>query len=128
MVLSCPSPVVARSSLAPFDCTRHGDVWLMDADPSIECGVPDGPNARMRPIAMLCIAWFVLGLPIAFSAFLWWNREAVGEDQRLRERGEGDTAFTNPHFQVRQGLFLFVASLCVYLFLMPRASQKHGSS
>ncbi len=80
----------------------------MDADPSIECGVPGGPNARMRPIAMLCIAWFVLGLPIAFSAFLWWNREAVREDQRMRERGEGDTAFTNPHFQVRHRDCIFV--------------------
>ncbi len=96
-----PSLVVARSSLAPFDCTLHGDVWLMDAEPSIECGVPHGPNARMRPVAMLSIAWFVLGLPTTFSVFLWWNRDAVQEDQRLRERGEGDTALTNPHFQVR---------------------------
>ena len=89
----------------------------MDAEPSIECGVPDGPNARMRPIAMLCIAWFVLGLPIAFSAFLWWNREAVGEDQRLRERGEGDTAFTNPHFQVRHRGYSCLWHLCACTFL-----------
>jgi hypothetical protein len=72
----------------------------MDADPSIPCGVPGGPNARMRAVAIVSILAFVLGLPVALAVFLWTRRTAVRVDQTLRERGEGETALTNPHFQV----------------------------
>ena len=50
-----PTAVVVRSSLAPFDCTDNGGVRTMDAEPSIVCGVPGGPNARMRVVAALTI-------------------------------------------------------------------------
>ncbi len=36
--------------------------------------------------------------------FLWRNRVEVQSDQVMRERGEGDSALTNPHIQVRLGL------------------------
>ena len=72
----------------------------MDAEPSIVCGVPGGPNARMRVAAALTIVAFVLGLPSIFGVFLYRNRHAVRVDQSLRERGEGDSALTNPHIQV----------------------------
>jgi hypothetical protein len=73
----------------------------MDAEPSILCGVPGGPNARMRAVAAVTIVLYILGLPAAFAGFLWRNRAAVRADQRLREKGEGDSALTNPHIQVR---------------------------
>ena len=73
----------------------------MDADPSILCDVPDGPNARMKRVAVLTIVVYVLGLPALLSTFLWKRREAVRVDQALRERGAGDSALTNPHIQVR---------------------------
>lgn len=122
----------------------------MDSEPSIVCGVPGGPNARMRAVAILTIimyaqqegaAWggshrvqscrshmtrlplqvrpvttrvvlyacvrYVLGLPAAFSLFLWRKRVEVRSDQLLRERGEGDSALTNAHVQVRHPLFLW---------------------
>jgi hypothetical protein len=94
--------VVARSSLAPFDCTHVGTAYVMDADPSIPCSPSGGPNARMRSVAAVSIVGFVLGLPAAFAAFLWRNWVAVRADQTLRERGEGETALTNPHFQVSE--------------------------
>jgi hypothetical protein len=72
----------------------------MDAEPSIVCGVPGGPNARMRVVAAITIVGFVLGVPAAFAVFLLRNRVAVRLDQRLRERGEGDSTLTNPHIQV----------------------------
>jgi hypothetical protein len=96
----CTVAVVVRSSLAPFDCSDLGGVRTMDAEPSIVCGVPGGPNARMRVAAALTIVAFVLGLPSIFGVFLYRNRHAVWVDQSLRERGEGDSALTNPHIQV----------------------------
>ncbi len=50
---------MVRSSLAPFDCTNKGGVRTMDAEPSILCGVPGGPNARMRVVAVLTIVVYV---------------------------------------------------------------------
>jgi hypothetical protein len=149
-LLAAPA-VVVRSSLAPFDCVNNGGVRTMDAEPSIVCGVPGGPNARMRAVAALtivlyvstsnnsdlalrlaaaivrvavaavCSRWYifasclwqlyrgragcarryVLGLPAAFGLFLWRHRVHVRSDQLLRERGEGDSALTNAHIQVR---------------------------
>ena len=72
----------------------------MDAEPSIPCGVPGGPNARMRRVAVASMLGFVLGLPLAFATFLWRNWAGVRADQAMRARGEGETALTNPHFQV----------------------------
>ena len=100
--LCFPFPaVVARSTLAPFDCiAHHGGVWTMEAEPSIVCGAPGGPHARMRVVAIATMIMFVLGLPIAYAAFLWRNRREIEVDQELRQRGEGYGALTNPHNQV----------------------------
>jgi hypothetical protein len=99
-VCMCTLPVVVKSSLAPFDCITRGSVRVMDSEPSVMCGVPGGPNARMRVAAALTIVAFVLGLPTAFAVFLWRNRVQVRSDQLLRERGEGDSALTNAHIKV----------------------------
>lgn len=95
--------MVVRSSLAPFDCTLIGASYVMDADPSIPCSIPGGANARMRSVAIATILLFVVGLPLALAVFLWTKRVAVRVDQTLRERGEGETALTNPHYQVGCG-------------------------
>jgi hypothetical protein len=72
----------------------------MDADPTIPCGVGSGPNFRMRVVAGITFAVFVAGLPVAFGVLLWRHGAAMRADQVLRERGEGDTALSNPNFQV----------------------------
>jgi hypothetical protein len=72
----------------------------MDAEPSIICGVPGGANARMRHVATATIVVYILGLPAAFAMFLWRNRVAIRVDQRLREKGEGDSMLTNAHIKV----------------------------
>jgi hypothetical protein len=73
----------------------------MDAEPSIICGVPGGPNVRMRIVAAITVALYVLGLPLTFGLFLLRNRTAVRADQTLRERGEGDSVLTNPNIKAR---------------------------
>jgi hypothetical protein len=55
----------------------------------------------MRVVAIATMVIYVLGLPATFVIFLWRNRRVIEVDQRLRERGEGDSALTNPHIQVR---------------------------
>jgi hypothetical protein len=50
---------------------------------------------------MATLVMYVFGLPATFVIFLWRNRRVIEVDQRLRERGEGDSALTNPHIQVR---------------------------
>jgi hypothetical protein len=72
----------------------------MDAEPSIICSVPGGPNARMRVVAAVTLVVYILGLPLALGAFLWRNRVAVRSDQLLRECGEGDSVLTNAHIKV----------------------------
>ena len=94
--------MVIRSSLAPFNCVTVNGVSTMDADPSIVCDVPDGPHARMRAVASVMIVVFVFGVPAAFAGMLYRHRRAMAADQRFKQQGEGDTALTNPHFQVRQ--------------------------
>jgi hypothetical protein len=47
-----------------------------------------------------CVPRYVLGMPAIFALFLWRNRVEVRSDQLMRERGEGDSALTNPHIQV----------------------------
>ena len=44
----------------------------------------------------------MLGVPAAFGAFLYSHRVEVVSDQLLRERGEGDSALTNAHIQLRR--------------------------
>lgn len=98
-----PSPVIVRSTLIPFDCSRTGDVYIMDAEPTIVCGQRGGPNARMRVVSIVSMVVFVVGFPAAVAIFLWRYRAAIHADQTLRERGEGESPLTNPHFQVQAG-------------------------
>ena len=76
-------------------------MYTMDSNPDLECGVPGSPNARMRVVAAITIVLYIVGLPVSFLVFLWTHWAAVGVDQRLRQRGEGDTALTNPYIKVR---------------------------
>jgi hypothetical protein len=88
-----------KSSLAPFDCSWRGGVRTMDAEPSIVCS-GTGPHGRMRIAAVVTITGYCLGAPVAMGLFLWRHRGQVAFDQRLREKGEGDSALTNPCIQV----------------------------
>jgi hypothetical protein len=94
--------VVVRSSLAPFDCTMRDGVRTMDAEPSIECGGSSGPHARMAVVGGITMALFGVGVPVSFTLFLFFNHEGVKADQRLRVKGEGDSALTNPNIQLRR--------------------------
>ena len=95
--------VVIRSSLAPFDCISvNGGPRTMEADPSILCDVPGGPHARMKAVAAVMMAVFVVGVPTSFALILFLYRNEIRADQLLRERGEGDSALTNPNFRTRK--------------------------
>ena len=47
--------VVTKNTLAPFDCVGTNGLFTMDADPSIVCGVANGPHARMRAVAIAMV-------------------------------------------------------------------------
>jgi hypothetical protein len=74
----------------------------MDADPSIVCGDVHGPHARMRAAAITTFVVYLVGFPLALAVFLLRHRTQVHNDQVLRERGEGDTALTNPNISFRR--------------------------
>ncbi len=94
--------VVVKSSLVPFDCVSLGSVRVLEAEPTVLCNTAVGPYARMRAVAAVEVVVYVLGLPAALAVFLVRNWRKVQQDQRLRERGEGDSALTNPHFHFRR--------------------------
>ena len=71
----------------------------------------------MSSSVCVCVR-YVLGLPCAYTLFLWRNREKVRQDQCLRERGEGDSALTNPHIQVLCRVNAFRRSLRLTCALM----------
>ncbi len=95
-------PVVVKSSFVPFDCVSLGAVRVLESEPTVLCDTTVGPYARMRAVAAVSVLAFVLGLPAALAVFLGRNWHKVQQDQRLRERGEGDSALTNPHFHFRR--------------------------
>ena len=91
-----------KSTLAPFACTTVRPGFdVMDADPTIQCHVPSGPHARMLSVAYFMVFAFGLGVPASFGVILFWNRAAIEADQRMREKGQGDSLITNPHIRVR---------------------------
>lgn len=75
--------MVVKSSLAPFDCTKRGEVWTMDAEPSIVCGSATGPHRTLVTVAAVSIVLYVLGVPSIFLAILIRNRVQVGSHTML---------------------------------------------
>ena len=47
------------------------------------------------------LLFYVLGVPMAFSAVLYTHRVAIREDQQMRMWGEGGSIMTNPNLHVR---------------------------
>jgi hypothetical protein len=94
--------VVVKSSLGPFDCVSLGAVRVLESEPAVLCDASVRSFARMRAVAALSVVVFVLGLPAALTVFLARTWSKVQQDQRLRERGEGDSQLTNPHFHFRR--------------------------
>jgi hypothetical protein len=93
---------VVKSSLVPFDCVSLGAVRVLESEPTVLCDTSVGSYARMRAVAALSVVVYVLGLPMALTAFMARSWRKVQQDQRLRERGEGDSQLTNPHFHFRR--------------------------
>ncbi len=92
---------MVRSTLAPFDCTRRNGISTMDAEPTVVCG--EGASYyRMRDVAAVSMLAYGIGVPAAFAFFLRTNRVAIRDDQRLRQRGEGELAITNPNLHIRR--------------------------
>jgi hypothetical protein len=54
----------------------------------------------MRIVGILSLTVFGAGVPVAFALFIASHLSHIRFDQQLRERGEGDTALTNPYMQV----------------------------
>jgi hypothetical protein len=96
------SAVVVKSTLVPFACVSLGAVRVLKSEPTVLCDATVGPYARMRALAAVTIVFYVLGLPAVLSAVLIRSWRMVQLDQRLRERGEGDSPLTNPHFHFRR--------------------------
>jgi hypothetical protein len=94
--------VVVKSSLVPFDCIPLGTTHVLEKEPTVLCDPSVGPYGRIRIVASATIVVYVLGLPAVLGTVLVRNWLKVTQDQRLRERGEGDSALTNPHFQFRR--------------------------
>jgi hypothetical protein len=94
--------VVVKSSLVPFDCVSLGAVRVLESEPTVLCNASSGSYARMRAVAVVCVLVYVLGLPAALTVLLARTWRKVQLDQRLRERGEGDSQLTNPHFHFRR--------------------------
>ncbi len=98
----CAFAVVVKSTLVPFNCTSLGAVHVLEAEPSVLCDITVGPFARMRAVGAVTIVLYVLGLPAALAFVLVRNWSVVLQDQRLRERGEGESLLSNPHFHFRR--------------------------
>ena len=92
--------VVVRNSLAPFNCITRNSVSTMVANPSIICNGEDA-HGRMRAVGLVSVFVFILGVPGTFGAVLYRHREAIVDDQLMRERGEGDSALTNRNLRIR---------------------------
>ena len=101
----CPGPVVGtvvtKNTLTAFNCSTSNGVSTLVAEPSILCGVPGGPQSRMKTVAVVAMVFFVLGVPIAFGCTLMYNAAAITADQYMRVWGEGESALTNPHIHIR---------------------------
>lgn len=95
--------VVVRSALLLFDCTTDADgVSTMDADPSILCGDnAGGIFAELYPLAMASLVLYGAGIPLFFSAVLWFNRDSIRKDQLLRAQGKGRSEAANPYWETR---------------------------
>jgi hypothetical protein len=56
--------------------------------------------ATQSLVGGVTLAVYAAGVPLTFGGFLYLKRTQVTADQRLRIRGEGDSALTNPNIQV----------------------------
>jgi hypothetical protein len=56
----------------------------------------------MQVVAVCTLLVYAAGMPAALGVFVLAFRDVIKQDQALRERGEGDSALTNPHFHFRK--------------------------
>ncbi len=94
--------MIIRSSFIPFACTSHNGVSVLNAEPSIKCSPHDPVHRRMKALGGVCVALYGIGLPVGFGYLLYRHRASIRADQRLRAKGEGETALTNPNITIRR--------------------------
>jgi hypothetical protein len=69
----------------------------MTGVPAEPCGKPGGTQLTLLPWAVTALIVYVVGYPVALSAFFLLRRKLIMEDQLLRSRDVGDDVLTNPH-------------------------------
>ncbi len=63
---------------------------------------PGGTQEALKPVAILSLLLYTVGLPLAFFAVLVYHRGTIYQDQVLRQQNQGNTPASNPNFSVRQ--------------------------
>ena len=58
-------------------------------------------QAQLVPYAIGSFVIYTVGIPLSFSAIMWWHRKSIIADQELRMLGIGDSRASNPQFATR---------------------------
>ncbi len=93
--------VMARTFLAPFDCSGAEGFTTMDADPFIRCDYT-GTHRRLAAVGAASIVVYGVGIPLTFGLIILRNRAAIVADQAMRIEGTGDSILTNPNIYIRR--------------------------
>ena len=56
----------------------------------------------MKPWGYASLMCYTIGLPVTFAGILFYHRTEIRADQVLRAKDRGNTAITNPNFDIRQ--------------------------
>jgi hypothetical protein len=56
----------------------------------------------MKPAAILSLVFYTAGMPLTFLFILVRYRYEIYRDQSLRQRNQGNSEQSNPHFQIRR--------------------------
>ena len=95
--------VVIRNGFAILDCasvqTTSGYKTVLEGAPSIECG--SELHLQLIPWSVASLLLYGIGIPLLFLSLLLSKRKSIIIDQRLRQRGEGNTELSNPVFKTR---------------------------
>jgi hypothetical protein len=56
----------------------------------------------MKPAGALALVLYAIGIPAVFLAVLVKYRTGIKEDQRMKLKGQGNSASSNPHYGIRR--------------------------
>ena len=95
--------LVIRNGLVMLDCVKLTSGYqtrlVLDTVPSIECG--SDLHLTLLPWAITSLVVYGAGIPCAFAFILVLRRSSIAKDQLLREKGRGNTAYSNPWYSTR---------------------------